>query len=125
MLCKPPHKGDLRACSSVGSPTLLVREVEDKFFDRQKAAALELGDQGAAHANLSVEVGGCGSTGRSACVMPRCDGLPTIFLSWPTTGCSRVNHTGSQADKRRDFECTHYSPPKVGLANQLVIPPSG
>ena len=52
MLCKPPHKGDIRACSSVGSPVLPVREVEDKFFDRQEAAALELGDQDAAHANL-------------------------------------------------------------------------
>ena len=36
----------------MGSPVLPVREVEDKFFDRQKAAALELGDQDAAHANL-------------------------------------------------------------------------
>ena len=36
----------------MGSPVLPGWEVEDKFFDRQKAAALELGDQDAAHANL-------------------------------------------------------------------------
>ena len=52
MLCKLPHKGDGRAFPDVGRPVLPAREVEDKFFDRQEAAALELGNRDVAHANL-------------------------------------------------------------------------
>ena len=95
MLCKPPHKGDIRACSSVGSPVLPVREVEVKFFDRQEAAALELEDQDAAHANFFCWSWGLRKHRQKRLCHVKVWRPPTMFLSWPTTECSRVNHPGS------------------------------
>ena len=91
----PPHKGDRRACPDVGSPVLPIREVEDKFFDRQEAAALELGDQDAAHANFFCWSWGLRKHRQKRLCHVKVWRPPTMFLIWPTTECSRVNHPGS------------------------------
>ena len=85
------------------------------------SGATYVGDQDAAHANLFCWSWGLRQHRQKRLRYAKVWWPPTIFLSWPTTGCSRVNHQGSQAVKRRDSEFSTHPPQLAWQTNSWSL----